>query len=96
MSKLFGNGNLGFWILGALFTLTTIFMQFDRASFQSRLEAAETWQSTHTQEVGFKEQQLWNDIAKMNVKINRLLKEFGYSDAQISELEKTATTYERK
>lgn len=92
----FGNGNLGFWILGALLTLSTTFMFFDRTSFQQRLEATELWQVEHNKEVAWKEQQLWNHFSKMDVKLNRLLLDAGYTPKEIKELEETATTYERK
>ena len=96
MLKIFNNGKLGFWILGALFALLTIFLQFDRTSFNQRLEAMETYKIEHETSVDNKEQQLWNQLSKMDVKINRILRELGYSDKQIEELGTTATTYERK
>jgi len=95
MIKPLSNGNLGFWILGALFTLSTTLMYLDRETFHQRIEAAELWQTNHTQEVGGKEQQLWNYLSQMNVKVNHILKEMGYTDKEILEMEETATVYER-
>ena len=90
MGKFFGNGKLGFWILGALWALLLLFLQFDRNSFIKRLDGVEASQATHIAWADSTEYNFRLMLNKINVKTNRIFRELGYSDKEIHELEQSA------
>ena len=90
MLKIFNNGKLGFWILGALWGLVLLFFGFNWSGFVTRLDKVEAAQEAHITWADSTERSFRFMLIKINVKTNRILRELGYSDRDIQELEQTA------